>query len=64
MMQKTALRLPHGGGIFPKPFAYVHNLNALGISVKLILLTRSRQPINLSDQLQKRAIFFNPIFVK
>ena len=56
MLYKTSLRLPHDVRIFPKPFAHVHNMNALGISVKLIFLTGSRQPINLSDPLQKRAI--------
>ena len=53
MMQKTSLRLPHGVGSFPKPFASVHNLNTLSISVKLIIQTVLRQPINLNDPVKK-----------
>jgi hypothetical protein len=42
-------------GIFPKPFTSVHNLNTLSISVKLIIRTGLRQPINLNDPVKKRA---------
>ncbi len=39
-MQKTAFRLPHGVESFPKPFAYVHNMNTLSVSVKLVFSNR------------------------
>ena len=55
MLYKTSLRLPHSVGSFPKPFTSVHNLNTLGISVKLIFQTGLWQPINLSDPVKKRA---------
>ena len=39
--------------IFPKPFISVHNLNTLGISVKLIFRTGLRQPMNLNEPVKK-----------
>ena len=56
-MQKPSLRLPHGVGNYPKPFTFVHNMNTLGISVKLIFWTGLRQPINLIDPVKKECKF-------